>query len=442
MAETVGVCSDDWVSVVRFDPRILFVDQTGELGGAELCLADLAIRLRNRGSVFLFEAGPFEELLKQNGVDVRLANRAGPKPSVSKRSRFYAYLFALPGLLSLIGDLARAAKGFDLLYANTAKAMMVTTAVGLLLRKRFLFHLHDMIDAAHFSRLNRWLLVLAANLATGVVANSEATAAAYRRSGGRNRNLAVVPNGFRLELFQGNGPELRPAIASEGRSVIGMFGRITSWKGQKVLIQALAQVPDVTAVFVGAPLFTDEDKTYQQELIVQAKELGVADRVQFAGFQRNILPYLKAVDLVAHCSISPEPFGRVIVEALLAGKPVIATRGGAPAEIIEDGVTGVLVSPNESAELAAAIRSLLADPVRASQMAARGREIVSKRYSLDHLLPEWIEFIDRSASWKATRQSGGSASLRHSEPGVSAEQKTSGVGCGLEPHPTKAGVSL
>jgi glycosyltransferase involved in cell wall biosynthesis len=427
---------------VSFDPRILFVDQTGELGGAELCLADLAIKLRNRASVFLFEGGPFEELLKENGVNVRLANQAAPKASVHKQSRLYSYVLALPALTSLILDLARSAKGFDLLYANTAKALIVTAIAGLIWRKPFLFHLHDMIDAAHFSRLNRRLLVTAANFATGIVANSEATATAYRRAGGRNRNLMVIPNGFRLELFRENGSELQLAITNKGKSVVGMFGRITSWKGQKVLIRALAQVPDVTAVFVGAPLFTDEDRNYQEELVVQAKELGVADRVQFVGFQRNILPYLKAVDLVVHCSISPEPFGRVIVEALLAGKPVIATRGGAPAEIIEDGVTGVLVNPGESGELAAAIRSLLADPVRASQMAGKGQQIVSQRYALDHLLPEWIKFINRNVSSKATRQSGGSASLRQSGAGETGEQKTAGVACGFEPGPTKTGVSL
>jgi glycosyltransferase involved in cell wall biosynthesis len=427
---------------VTSDPRILFVDQTGKLGGAELCLADLAIQLRNRASVFLFGGGPFEELLKQNGVDVTLANQTVPEPRVSKQSQPFVYLLALPALMSLIKDLARAAKGVDLLYANTAKAMIVTTVVALLLRKRFLFHLHDMIDAAHFGGLNRWLLVTVANLATGVVANSEATATAYRRAGGRNRNLVVIPNGFRPELFRENGPELQPAIANKYKAVVGMFGRITRWKGQKVLIQALAQLPDVMVVLVGAALFTDEDRKYQHELVALAEELGIADRVQFAGFQRNILPYLKAVDLVVHCSISPEPFGRVIVEALLAGKPVVATRGGAPAEIIEDGVTGVLVNPGEPAELAAAIQSLLADPLRASRMAAKGQEIVSKRYALDHVLPEWIEFINQSVSRKATRQSGGSASLRHVGAGETGEQKTPGVGSGLEPRPTKAGMSL
>ncbi|MFY9989140.1 MAG: glycosyltransferase [Chthoniobacterales bacterium] len=427
---------------MSFDQRILFVDQTGELGGAELCLADLAIQLRNRASVFLFQGGPFEELLKQNGVEVRLANQAAPEPRVSKQARLHSYVLAFPALTSLILDLARVAKGFDLLYANTAKALMVTAAAGLILRKRFLFHLHDMIDAAHFSRLNRWLLVTAANFATAIVANSEATAAAYRRAGGRNRNLVVIPNGFRPELFREDEPALRPAIVSRDKSAVGMFGRITRWKGQDVLIRALAQLPDVKVVFVGAALFTDEDRKYQQELVVLAQELGVSNRVQFAGFQRNVLPYLKAVDLVVHCSISPEPFGRVIVEALLAGKPVIATRGGAPAEIIEDGVTGVLVKPNEPAELATAIQGLLADPLRASQMGAKGQETVGRRYALDHVLQKWINFIDRSVSRTATQQSDDSASLPHFRAGETGEQKTPVAGCGLEPGRTNAGAPL
>lgn len=387
---------------MSFDPRILFVDQTGELGGAELCLSDLAIHLRKRTSVFLFQGGPFEELLKQNGVDVRLANQTAPRPSVSKQSRLFTYFVALPAVVSLIRDLARAAKGFDLLYANTAKALMVTAAAALWLRKPFLFHLHDMIDAAHFSRINRWLLIAAANLATGIVANSEATGAAFRKAGGRNKNLVVIPNGFQPELFGEDQPELRPAIAREGKSVVGMFGRITRWKGQKVLIRALACLPDVRVVFVGAALFTDEDRKYQEELVVLAEELGVADRVQFAGFQRNVLPYLKAVDLVVHCSISPEPFGRVIVEALLAGKPVIATRGGAPAEIIEDRVTGLLVDPDDPAALATAIRELLKDRAWANRLAEAGRGSVSQRFALAKVLILLIAFIDSNVAGKTS----------------------------------------
>jgi len=104
---------------VTSDPRILFVDQTGKLGGAEFCLADLAIHLRNRCTVFLFEPGPFQELLQRSGVDVAIAEERlggiirrrggslarGPSSrrglcqlNVRKRSGIGAYLLALPVL--------------------------------------------------------------------------------------------------------------------------------------------------------------------------------------------------------------------------------------------------------------------------------------------------------------------------------------------------------
>jgi glycosyltransferase involved in cell wall biosynthesis len=215
-----------------------------------------------------------------------------------------------------------------------------------------------------------------------------------------NRNLVVVPNGFEVERFSAEeesvSREIRAAIGCKGKPLVGVFGRITAWKGQKVLIEALSNLPDVTAVIVGEALFTEEDQQYKQELTVLADHLGVADRVHFTGFQRDVLPFLKAVDLVVHCSTSPEPFGRVIVEALLAGKPVIATRHGAPAEIIEDGVTGVLVSPGDPVLLAEAIERLLADRRWAEKLARAGRDSAGKRFSLDRVLAKWTEFINRT----------------------------------------------
>jgi glycosyltransferase involved in cell wall biosynthesis len=83
---------------------------------------------------------------------------------------------------------------------------------------------------------------------------------------------------------------------------------------------------------------------------------------------------MKAVDIVVHTSVEPEPFGRVIVEGMLAERPVIATVGGGVREIIADGVNGLLVPPNDPAALAAAIRALAADPEEARRLAAKGRE--------------------------------------------------------------------
>jgi glycosyltransferase involved in cell wall biosynthesis len=418
-----------WVSQVN--AKILFIDQTGQIGGAELCLADLAFRLRECGTVLLFESGPFRDLLLRRGVQTlvlnegyktpqqprasdgpgevrksrrrrRLPERIYPRevPKVNKKSGIGAYIRALPNFIRLFIGTLRVARTFDFLYANTAKAVVVTAVVSALLRKPFIFHLHDIIDDKHFNWANRKLLVAAANLATGVIANSKATAAAYRSAGGRNVNLCVIPNGFTIGSFTAGTEDditaVRRAIGCSGSFLIGVFGRITPWKGQKVLVEAISLVPQVKAVLVGDALFTEEDQQYKRELVDLCRQLGVADRVHFTGFQQNVLPLLHAVDLVVHCSVAPEPFGRVIVEAQLAGKPVIAARSGAPTEIIEDGVNGLLVTPGSPEELGTAIRALSMEPAWAGSMASNGRESAEKRYALDKVLRDWVNFIDRS----------------------------------------------
>lgn len=122
-----------------------------------------------------------------------------------------------------------------------------------------------------------------------------------------------------------------------------------------------------------------------------AEELGVAERVGFAGFRTDVGALMSGVDLVVHTSTTPEPFGRVIVEGMLAGRPVVATRGGGVEEIVADAVTGLLVPPNDPAALVAAMRRLLEDPHFAESLAAAGRQSATERFSLDTTLRDISE---------------------------------------------------
>ena len=152
-----------------------------------------------------------------------------------------------------------------------------------------------------------------------------------------------------------------------------------------MLLDALERIPGMNALFVGAPLFREETG-YQEQLIETAKALGLEDRVRFMGFRENIAELLHAVDFVAHTSVSPEPFGRVIVEGMLAGKPVVASRAGGACEIIEDGVTGCLVPPGDSVALAAALRMLMEQPAEASRLGEAGRISAMQRFPVGAML--------------------------------------------------------
>jgi glycosyltransferase involved in cell wall biosynthesis len=376
----------------------LFLDQSGELGGAELCLADLAEFCRDRSAVLLFRDGPFAELLRAKKVPVKIATLPEVAVRVNKSAGVFAYLCAIPGISLLIYRTMRSAKDFELLYANTAKALVIAAVLAFLLRKKFCFHLHDILNSDHFSAINRRLIVALANRAQVVVANSQATAEAYKSAGGKNRRIRVIHNG--LKPFDlGLGSSTRSTGTQCGTKagnfpVVGLFGRITPWKGQHVFIKALVELPGVRGLIVGDALFTREDRSYGQQLRELAAQLRIADRVHFIGFCPDILPLLLSVDVVAHCSTSPEPFGRVIVEAMLAGRPVIATRAGGAMEIVADNQTGLLVEPGDSRALAAAIQRLLENREFALEMGRAAKRDAEQRFRLDRILQEWNECIE------------------------------------------------
>jgi len=106
-------------------------------------------------------------------------------------------------------------------------------------------------------------------------------------------------------------------------------------------------------------------------------------RVHFLGFQSKVTPFLQAMDVVVHCSVAAEPFGRVIVEAMMAGTPVVATRGGGVDEIITDGVDGFLVPPADPAALALATGRIMQDSAIAYKLSEAGLKSATERFCME-----------------------------------------------------------
>src|SRR5690606_26419179 len=177
--------------------------------------------------------------------------------------------------------------------------------------------------------------------------NSMATGSALAEAGFNDRNVDLVYNGIDENRFRPMSADARAlgrrvlGLDADSR-VVGLFGRIARWKGQQVLIEALADLPGVTALIVGAPLFQD-DMLYLAEIESLASRLGVDDRVVFAGSRSDVAGLMPLCDVVAHTSVAAEPFGRVIVEAMLCSVPVVATRAGGALEILGDDEHGLLI---------------------------------------------------------------------------------------------------
>ena len=370
-------------------PRVLFLDHTGGIGGAELILLDVIKWHGAAGSVVLFADGPFRERLEEVGAEVRVLPAPGAVNRVSRKGKMVRNLRSGPGVLRLARRVARLSEGYDLLYANSQKAFVVGALAGRIVGKPIIWHQHDLLTPDHFSRGHRRLAVALANhLVERVIVNSRATAEAFVASGGRAEKVRLVYNGIDPAAFgsvvQTEVDALRRELGLDGVPVVGVFSRLAPWKGQHVLLEALTRLPGVHALLVGDAVFGEH--AYAEALRAQSKTLGIEDRVHFAGFRRDIPQLMRLSEVVAHTSVDPEPFGRVIVEGMLAGRPVVATRAGGAVEIVEDGTSGVLVPPRDATALASALSDLLADPARADALAEAGREAALEFFSLRAML--------------------------------------------------------
>jgi glycosyltransferase involved in cell wall biosynthesis len=158
--------------------------------------------------------------------------------------------------------------------------------------------------------------------------------------------------------------------------------RLTRWKGQAVLIEALARLrtPDVYAVLVG----DDQGRhRYARELARLSAKLGVAARVRLVGHCEDMPAALRLSDVVVNASIEPEAFGRVVIEAQSMARPVIATDHGGAVETVEHGVTGWRVPPGDAEALAAAIDAVLAmDGAQRAMIGRHARLSVATHYTV------------------------------------------------------------
>jgi glycosyltransferase involved in cell wall biosynthesis len=374
--------------------KILFLDQSGKPGGAELCLLDAAKFYRDRCLVGLFADGSFKEQLEQHQIPVQVLTTEAIQ--VRKDSNLLQGLSSFGQLLPLISRIVNLSRDYDLIYANTQKALVVGAIASILSRCPLVYHLHDIVSADHFSAVNRHLIIGMANLASLVIANSEASRKAFVAAGGKS-SVEVVYNGFEPELYsnhQSSALQIRQDLQLEHQFVVGHFSRLSPWKGQHVLIEALTHCPeDVTALLVGDALFGEQ--AYVKQLHQQIAELKLENRVRFLGFRSDIPQLMTACDLVAHTSTAPEPFGRVIVEAMLCDRPVVAAQAGGAVELVDHGQTGWLCPPSDPKQLAEIIMTCRNQPEQAAAIAHQAQIQCSQRFNLATINQQLAQLLEQ-----------------------------------------------
>jgi len=208
-----------------------------------------------------------------------------------------------------------------------------------------------------------------------------------RAGGMRPHAFAVVYDGLDLRSFQPK--RTRSHVRAElgigqDAEVVGVVGNIQEWKGQQVLLEALELLrerrPRMVVLIVGG--VHRSGASYADALRRRVREQGLEDRVIWTGARPDVPDLLGAMDVVAHTSVRGEPFGRVIIEAMAVGRPVVATGAGGVPEFVRDGEDSILVTPGDAGELAAVLEKLLGDGELRERL-SRGALASAERFALD-----------------------------------------------------------
>lgn len=353
--------------------RVAYVDHCAKMSGAEIALLRLLPFLPTTSPlVVLGEDGPLVPRLRAAGVETTVlpldphAGDLGRDRVTPRGLPLYAAGASVAYARRLARELRRAE--VRVVHTNSNKAHLYGGLAARLAGLPQVWHARDRVAPEFMPPPAVRLMRGAARvLPRTVIANSWAT-------------LDTLPGARRLDTvspvlrdpFDGPARERRPRT---GPFTFVMVGRLTPWKGQDVFLRAFAAASagDVAtrAVLVGDALFGES--AFKEQLQSLVAELGLTDRVRFAGHVDDVDAELAQADALVHASVIPEPFGQVVVEGMRAGLPVVAADAGGPAEIIEDGRTGLLVPPRDPAALAAALRRLLDEPGLAEELGRAGQ---------------------------------------------------------------------
>jgi glycosyltransferase involved in cell wall biosynthesis len=366
--------------------KVLYVNHTSTVSGAERSLLGLLRHLpAGVEPVVACPMGPLAAAVLGLGIEVE-------KLSGTSASLRLHPVHTSRGVAEIVwsglqlGRIARR-RGARLVHCNSVRAGLACLTGFAADRAATIVHVRDGFPAGRAADFSR-RVAMRAGL---VIANSRWTASRLEL-GLRGPRLEVVPNAVELDRFDPgllSREEARARLRlGEHGHVLGVVGQLTPWKAQDDAIRATALLarrwPDLKLLVVGSVKFRSGSTRYDNEAYLASlhglvDELSLHEQVRFLGEREDIPGILRALDVLLVPSWE-EPFGRVVIEGMAMSTPVLATANGGPAEVIPDGVDGLLLPPRDPAGWADGIRQLLADPARRGSMGRSARAKVETQF--------------------------------------------------------------
>lgn len=403
--------------------RLLYLNPTASMGGAERVLLDLLGSVRRarpawKVGLIVGNDGPLAEDARHLGIRTTVlpfprafarigdAGLAGP----ATWARFARH--AVGGSLSTLQYLkelrtAIADVSPDVIHSNGIKMHLL----GALARPpgtALVWHFHDYLSARPVTcRVMRRLK----HRCHSVVAVSDSVAADIRQQLGPSVDVHTIWNAVNLERFSAAGPRLDlDALsglppAAPGLLRIGLVATFARWKGQLIfldMLRALAHTHAFRAYIVGGPLYeTDGSQFSLEELRAAIARLGLAQSVGLTGFVKDSAAALRGLDVVVHGSTSPEPFGLVIAEAMATGKAVVVSEEGGVAELVRPEENALTYPSGNVEQMTRQMRRLLEDPALRARLGAAARTTAVEQFDPRRVTAQMLDLyarFDRAAA--------------------------------------------
>ena len=371
---------------------ILFIHQSAELYGSDktiLMFISSLDKQKYKSIVVLPFDGPLKREFEKNGIEVVIA------PVL----KLYRKMFTPTNILKFFKEYKEGLKtlnelhkkhNFNIVYSHTLAAL-----IGIVFAKKnnikHLWHVQEIIaKPVIFNKGFVKLLSIKAN--DVAVYDTRTTMEFWIKNNPRlAKKSEFVCNG--LDIKQKPEPNIENSLkirndyfkVNQNELVIALVGRINSWKGQQLLLEAFNKIAqkynNIKLVYLGSA--PPNQEFFETDLKNKISEYGLNERVIIIPFQENIWPFWDSIDIAVVPSTEPEPFGMVAIEAMLSKKPVVAANHGGLTETVLHNHNGLLFEPNNAESLAISLEELINDESKRKQFGENGYHRTIEHFSLE-----------------------------------------------------------
>lgn len=383
---------------------ILFIHQSAELYGSDKTILMFISNLDKQKYfpvVLLPFDGPLKTEFEKNNIKVVIA------PVL----KLYRKMFTPTNILKFCKEYKDGLKIIDKLHQEHNFSIVYSHTLAALIGIRFaaknkikhLWHVQEII--AKPKLFNKGFIKLLSLKSNDVAVYDSKTTMEFWIDG--NKKLAEKSKYICNALDVNDKPEANLEVINQIRTeifkvqkddvVISLVGRINSWKGQQLLLEAFKNTaekyPNTKLVFIGSA--PPNQEFFETDLIHKIQKYNLSERVLIIPFQQNIWQFWDSIDIAVVPSTEPEPFGMVAIEAMLAKKPVIAANHGGLTETVVHNETGIHFTPNDADELSKALSILIEDKNKRTKFGEKGFERVHLHFSLEKHVSQFEEIFEK-----------------------------------------------